>query len=382
MLLDKKQRCEDNEAKRKSRVEEKDLKMKQLALEAGRKNEIRSKIRDLEKVLTFVRACDEYGRLYCIVLPSFNTVLLQFYPALYLYFHFLFLLFFLSSFLPTFFLFLFPRSSSFLSLFLSFFLYLFLCFFPLPFFSLSFFFLGSFTEFPISLLSCLHLFSYFHASYCIIFTHNFCYLICISQILKISRETLSKSIRKRKDDAKLRVEIICDREEAFKTLRSGPKDPIALLNLQNVNASTLDALVGTMRGMKKEVEGVENKVENSLEIRSADVTLATVPHTSASNQSKSSSQHQNQSDSGSQDISCLSVSLSQAPVLVRLEGDIFGQVLELWGFLCTFAQPLKALTIPSISHLCNSVRACEPNFKKLMMNSRGAKRSFESVSAR
>ena len=212
--------------------------------------------------------------------------------------------------------------------------------------------------------------------------HLLFYLICISQILKISRETLSKSIRKRKDDAKLRVEIICDREEAFKTLRSGPKDPIALLNLQNVNASTLDALVGTMRGMKKEVEGVENKVENSLEIRSADVTLATVPHTSAFNQTKSSNQHQTQSEIENQDISCLSSSLSQAPVLVRLEGDIFGQVLELWGFLCTFAQPLKALTIPSISHLCNSVRACEPNFKKLMMNSRGAQRSFESVSAR
>lgn len=58
LLQDKKQRCEDNEAKRKSRVEEKDLKMKQLALEAGRKNEIRLKIRDLEKVHTYVLHAD------------------------------------------------------------------------------------------------------------------------------------------------------------------------------------------------------------------------------------------------------------------------------------------------------------------------------------
>lgn len=50
ILLDKKQRNEDNEAKRKTRVEEKDLKIKQLALESGRKNEIRLKIRDMEKV--------------------------------------------------------------------------------------------------------------------------------------------------------------------------------------------------------------------------------------------------------------------------------------------------------------------------------------------
>jgi hypothetical protein len=34
------------------KVEEKDVKMKQLALEAGRKNEIRLKIRDMEKVIT------------------------------------------------------------------------------------------------------------------------------------------------------------------------------------------------------------------------------------------------------------------------------------------------------------------------------------------
>ena len=50
MILDKKQKIEDNEAKRKIRVEEKDLKIKQLALEAGRRNEIRIKIRDIEKV--------------------------------------------------------------------------------------------------------------------------------------------------------------------------------------------------------------------------------------------------------------------------------------------------------------------------------------------
>ena len=50
LLLEKKIRFEEIEAKRKIKVEEKDVKMKQLALEAGRKNEIRMKIRDMEKV--------------------------------------------------------------------------------------------------------------------------------------------------------------------------------------------------------------------------------------------------------------------------------------------------------------------------------------------
>jgi hypothetical protein len=52
LLLEKKIRFEEIEARRKMKVEEKDVKMKQLALEAGRKNEIRMKIRDMEKVKT------------------------------------------------------------------------------------------------------------------------------------------------------------------------------------------------------------------------------------------------------------------------------------------------------------------------------------------
>ena len=50
LLLEKKMRFEEVEARRKIKVEEKDVKMKQLAVEAGRKNEIRMKIRDMEKV--------------------------------------------------------------------------------------------------------------------------------------------------------------------------------------------------------------------------------------------------------------------------------------------------------------------------------------------
>ena len=50
LLLEKKIRFEEVEARRKIKVEEKDVKMKQLAVEAGRKNEIRMKIRDMEKV--------------------------------------------------------------------------------------------------------------------------------------------------------------------------------------------------------------------------------------------------------------------------------------------------------------------------------------------
>ena len=151
--------------------------------------------------------------------------------------------------------------------------------------------------------------------------------------MKASRETLSKSVRKRKEDARLRVEIICDREEAFKILRSGP-----------VNGNPLTSVNPCFHDNKTREDDGINETE-MVHIHSA---LRSHP------------------SSG----------------IVRLEGELFGQILEFWGFLSTFAQPLKVLTIPSIPHLCSAVRACEPSLKKLRLNSRGADRSFESVSAK
>ena len=156
-------------------------------------------------------------------------------------------------------------------------------------------------------------------------------------MVKTSRETLSKSVRKRKEDARLRVEIICDREEAFKTLRSGP-----------INGNPLTSVNPCFR---------DNKIREREDDGINDMELIHVPVTTAPRLHPSSG-------------------------IVRLEGELFGQILEFWGFLSTFAQPLKVLTIPSIPHLCSAVRACEPSLKKLRLNSRGADRSFESVSAK
>ena len=162
---------------------------------------------------------------------------------------------------------------------------------------------------------------------------------------------------------------MCDREEAFKALRSGPKD----LNVPSSSISNLGSSYD-MIGFKKEVEKVDVKVENISEIQIATHSTQMQTHTQGHLQSHSHSQFYS--------FPPLSQSLYRDPVLVKLDGETFGQVLELWGFLCTFAQPLKVLTIPSIPHLCNAIKACEPNLKKLKMNSRGASRSFETVSAR
>ena len=36
--------------------------------------------------------------------------------------------------------------------------------------------------------------------------------------------------------------------------------------------------------------------------------------------------------------------------------QVFGQVLELWGFLCTFSTPLKIVAVPSLNHFANALK--------------------------
>ena len=66
---------------------------------------------------------------------------------------------------------------------------------------------------------------------------------------------------------------------------------------------------------------------------------------------------------------------------VPLDGEVFGQVLELWGFLCTFATPLKIVAIPSLNHFANALKACDPAYRHLHQHARGALHTFEAVSA-
>ena len=168
------------------------------------------------------------------------------------------------------------------------------------------------------------------------------------KVVKSSRESLSKSIRKRKDDAKLRVEIMCDREEVCKTLRSG-KEPRPMHSTRNLAGSPTSSAVllhgkeGEVDG-RMDVQGIDEKDVKAIEREKDKDDWQLTPRPCSSNG------------------------------LVRMDGEQYGQILELWGFLCTFAQPLKVLTIPSISHLTDSIRACEPNYHKLRLHSRGAER--------
>ena len=59
---------------------------------------------------------------------------------------------------------------------------------------------------------------------------------------------------------------------------------------------------------------------------------------------------------------------------------MFGQVLELWGFLCTFSTPLKIVAVPSLNHFANALKSCDPAYRHLHQHARGALHTFEAVS--
>ena len=44
------------------------------------------------------------------------------------------------------------------------------------------------------------------------------------------------------------------------------------------------------------------------------------------------------------------------PECVPMDGEVFGQVLEMWSFLCTFSTPLKIVAIPSLNHFANALK--------------------------
>ena len=49
--------------------------------------------------------------------------------------------------------------------------------------------------------------------------------------------------------------------------------------------------------------------------------------------------------------------------LIGLPGDIYGQILEIWVYLLTYASPLSITQVPTLDKLCQSIRQSDPNYK-------------------
>ena len=146
------------------------------------------------------------------------------------------------------------------------------------------------------------------------------------------REAFNKSLKRRREDARVRVEVVCDREEALKPMVKDNDGGVSHTpDAQSHHLSPALALLASAQGLP--------------------FTSPCPPRPEPVN-------------------GC-----------VPLDGEIFGQVLELWGFLCTFSSPLKIVAIPTLNHFANALKACDPAYRHLQQHARGALHTFESVSA-
>ena len=64
---------------------------------------------------------------------------------------------------------------------------------------------------------------------------------------------------------------------------------------------------------------------------------------------------------------------------IPVNGDCFGEVLELWGFLVTFAEPLAIRIVPSISKLLDALRFIDPFVKTLCHRAMPHSRALDNV---
>ena len=64
---------------------------------------------------------------------------------------------------------------------------------------------------------------------------------------------------------------------------------------------------------------------------------------------------------------------------IPVNGDCFGEVLELWGFLVTFAEPLAIKAVPSVSKLLDALRFIDPFVRRLCNRAMPHSRVLDNV---
>jgi hypothetical protein len=132
-----------------------------------------------------------------------------------------------------------------------------------------------------------------------------------------TKEAFLKNVRRFREEAKMRVELLCDKEEVDK------------------ERSAMDT-------------AAENEAANGggLQLSRGDRPLP-----------------------------------SSAGIMMALSPYLTGQVLELWGYLHTFAKPLKVVQIPNLNSLIEYFRSCDITVKDLRMMTRKSIRSQLAAAA-
>jgi hypothetical protein len=176
--------------------------------------------------------------------------------------------------------------------------------------------------------------------------------------IKSIREAFAKSLKRRRDEARLRVEVVCDREEESKRTGGG-SEPMAL------DAAAAGASLSAAALMQR----AQQRAKSPSVLAAAGpgpTLLAGTPDAMAA---------------GDLNPALRPPRPEPERGCVPFDGEAFGQALELWGFLTTFAAPLKIRAMPSLDHFVNALKATDPTYRHLSLHARGALRSFEAVNA-
>lgn len=177
--------------------------------------------------------------------------------------------------------------------------------------------------------------------------------------VKNIKDNTWRLVKKRREEAKLKVELVCDQEEIDigRNLSRGSAEAVAgggALSVGDAGDSvrTRSGSVAIATGMM---------IDDSCSLSGADLADA---HTGFS-RSNAVREPRPEPEQGA----------------VRIDSGLFGQVLELWGFVNTFTEPLNLRSVPSLQAMMTALRVLNPCHKALTHRTRNALHSHFYVSS-
>ena len=217
--------------------------------------------------------------------------------------------------------------------------------------------------------------------------------------IKAMKDNTLRLLRRRRDEARLRVELVCEREELSKALSGDTHGD----SNGNSNGSSNGDSNGESKGDAASAMGSSGSLQtssvallmttlpSSLEAATnptvLDDGIATSRSSSAATSDRNASAGVTSAVAPASETVVAAVGLAdRAPCPpaetgpIRMDPGIFGQLLELWGFLNTFSGALKLTAAPSLEKLSNAIRVLDPSYKALSPHIRNTLRSFYFVS--
>jgi hypothetical protein len=180
-----------------------------------------------------------------------------------------------------------------------------------------------------------------------------------------TKEVLLKTIRKRKEEARMRVELVCDREEA--AMKRGVHKPsVDLGSIAGEGGSVTGTVPTTPTGTTSASPAFVDDPTNLMGLKDP------------SSQKLSRVQSSTEMTTEIVDRKPLPSPSTGGP---NISHELFGQLLEVWGFLGTFASHLNIASIPSMSRLSQALRSCDPIHRKFSRFACGTFRSLHFVSS-